>query len=269
MTFDTPSQKTATAGETAATELAANPVAVRVEAPRNKLASARLYVKRHSKGFFTALVSTTVGRGDWHAVARRGILSRMGRQKTITDEEVLRIARNLFREQGHTATTREIAQAAGISEAILYQRFGSKDELFFAAMHPHGPDLEHLLGPEDPSEDALTYVHRVVVRLAEHFADVIPLALRVMMHPSFDPASLARVQPGGPAVLQEGLAERLASLARRGELAMPGAAVTARLLLSLAHDWALRSVHGNAPRGVRELKDMVNIVWEGLRPRGT
>jgi AcrR family transcriptional regulator len=192
----------------------------------------------------------------------------MGRQKTITDDEVLRIARTIFRGQGHTATTREIAQAAGISEAVLYQRFGSKDELFFAAMRPRGPDLEQLLGPKDPAEDALTYLRAVVVRLGEHFADVLPLALRVMMHPSFDPASLARARPGGPAVLVEGLAERLAALARREELAMPSAAVTARLLISLAHDWALRRVHGASSPGVRELKGMVDVAWEGLRPRG-
>jgi len=172
-----------------------------------------------------------------------------------------------FREQGHTATTRQIAEVAGISEAVLYQRFGSKDELFFAAMHPRGPDIECLLGPTNPAEDALAYLHAVVVRLGEHFADVIPLGLRVMMHPSFDPASLARVQPGGPAALREGLAQRLAALARRKELAMPSAAVTARLLISLAHDWALRRVHDTSPRGVRELKEMVDVVWEGLRAR--
>src|SRR5262249_37738466 len=192
----------------------------------------------------------------------------MGRQKTITDEEVLRIARNTFREQGHTATTREIAQAAGISEAVLYQRFGSKDELFFAAMRPRGPDVEPLLGPKTPPGDALPYLHTVVVRLGEHFADVIPLALRVMTHPSFDPASLARAQPGGPAVLQEGLAERLAALARRGELALPCPAVTARLLGGLAPGWAPPRVPGASSRGVRELKEMVDVVWEGLRARG-
>jgi hypothetical protein len=43
-------------------------------------------------------------------------------------------------------------------------------------------------------------------------------------------------------------------------------AVTARLLISLAHDWALRRVHETSPSGVRELKEMVDVVWKGLRP---
>src|SRR5262245_55774446 len=127
------------------------------------------------------LTARFVGRwGSWHTPVIRGMLEHMGRKKTITDDEVLRIARNIFRQQGHTATTRDIAQAAGISEAILYQRFGSKDHLFFAAMHPRGPDLEELLGPEDPLGDARSYLRATVVRLGEHFAEIIPLALHVM-----------------------------------------------------------------------------------------
>jgi AcrR family transcriptional regulator len=194
----------------------------------------------------------------------------MGRPKTITDDEVLRIARAVFLAQGHTATTRAVAQAAGISEAVLYQRFGSKNELFFAAMHSSGPDVEQLLGPVDPPDDAHAYLRTVVVRLGEHFADVIPLALHVMTHPSFDPAMLARVQPGGPAALRDGLAERLASLARRRRIAVASEAVTARLLLSLAHDWALGVAlsHATSGRRVRELKEMVDVVWEGLRAPG-
>src|SRR6266481_4399469 len=161
----------------------------------------------------------------------------MGRYKTISDHEVLATARDLFRTRGHNATTRQIAEAAGISEAILYQRFGSKNELFFKAMHAIGPDIEKLLGPREPSGDARAYLRAVVVRLGRYFSEVIPLALRVMTHPSFDPGSLARAQPNAAAVLREGLAERLASLARRKRIVTPSATATARLLVSLAHDW--------------------------------
>jgi AcrR family transcriptional regulator len=205
----------------------------------------------------------------WPGAGAGGRLGRMGRQKTISDDEVLRVARDIFRAQGHTATTREIAEAAGISEAILYQRFGSKNDLFFAAMHPLKPDAEALLGPTDPPDDAHAYLRSVVVRLGRYFADVIPLALRVMTHPSLDPARLARQRIGGPAVLREGLAERLASLERRKRLRPLSAAAAARLLLSLAHDWALGGVFtpGSPTHRERELKEMVDVVWEGLRAR--
>jgi AcrR family transcriptional regulator len=192
----------------------------------------------------------------------------MGRHKTISDDDVLRIARDIFQHHGHTATTRQIAQAAGISEAVLYQRFGSKDELFFMAMHATGPDIDRLLGPVDPPEDGRAYLRAVVVRLGKYFAEVIPLALRVMTHPSFDPATLTRMQPRGPASLRDGLALRLGSLARRGLLETRSAAATARLLTSLAHDWALGNAlgHGASSQSTRELKEMVDIVWQGLQP---
>jgi len=194
----------------------------------------------------------------------------MARPKTISDEDVLRVARDLFRARGHTATTREIAQAAGISEAILYQRFGSKDELFFAAMHPTGPDIERLLGPADPPDDARTYVHAVTLRIADYFADVIPLALRIMTHPLFDHASFGRALPHTHGHLQEGLASRLDSLARRGRLVTRSARATARVLVSLAHDWALAGVHGRGAtaKRARDLKELVDVVWNGLQNRG-
>jgi AcrR family transcriptional regulator len=193
----------------------------------------------------------------------------MGRQKTISDDEVLRVARDVFRRHGHTATTREIAQAAGISEAVLYQRFGSKDELFFAAMRPQATDVVQLLGPAKPPDDAYAYLHDVVVRMGKHFAEIIPLALRVMTHPSSGPGRLERGRPGGPSALQEGLAERIASLASRGRIATASEAATARVLVSLAHDWALMTAlsHTAPSRRVRELTEMVDAVWTGLRVR--
>jgi AcrR family transcriptional regulator len=193
----------------------------------------------------------------------------MGRPKTISDDAILRIARDIFRRHGHTATTRQVANAAGISEAILYQRYGTKDALFFAALHPRGPDIEELLGSDEPPDDAHEYLRTVVRRLGEYFAEVIPLALREMMHPSFDPTSLSRTTPGGGAELREGLARRIASLARRKRLAAPDEVVVARLLLSLAHDWALgvSFAHGTVAARDRRLEEFVGVLWEGLRHR--
>jgi AcrR family transcriptional regulator len=193
----------------------------------------------------------------------------MGRHKTISDDEVLRVARDVFRTRGHTASTREIAEVAGISEAVLYQRFGSKDDLFFAAMHPGGPAIEELLGPIEPIDDAHEYLRTVIVRIGKYFGEVIPLAVHVMTHPSFDVASLARGQPTPATLLQHELATRLGSLVRRRQMVTSSETMTARLLVSLAHDWALRRVlspSGPPPRD-RDLKEMVDLVWEGLRAR--
>jgi AcrR family transcriptional regulator len=231
------------------------------------LASARLFVQRRSRS--AVLRFDRFSAEAWHVSDDGPKLGRMGRPKTISDSAVLRIACEVFREHGHTVTTREVAQAAGISEAILYQRFGSKDALFFAAMHAQGPDIEQLLGPEDPPDDAHKYLCTVLRRLGEYFAEVIPLGLRVMMHPSFDPTALARVTPGGPAELRQGLAKRLASLTRRKRLAVADEVVVARLLLSLAHDWALQVAiaHGTVAPNHRRLEEFVDALWEGLRHR--
>jgi hypothetical protein len=90
----------------------------------------------------------------------------------------------------------------------------------------------------------------------------------MMTHPSFEPGVLDRAMPTRPAVqLREGLAERIASLARRKQITVSSAAVAARLLVSLAHDWALSRMHGVPSRGARDLTEMVDAVWQGLRTR--
>jgi AcrR family transcriptional regulator len=76
----------------------------------------------------------------------------MGRNKTVEDEEVLAAAREVFRRGGHAASTRDVARAAGVSQAVLYQRFGSKEELFFRAMAPEPLDIAALLGPYPPAD---------------------------------------------------------------------------------------------------------------------
>lgn len=54
----------------------------------------------------------------------------MPRPRLITDERIVEAAREVFLEQGFSATTAEIARRAGISEGTLFKRFASKEDIF-------------------------------------------------------------------------------------------------------------------------------------------
>jgi AcrR family transcriptional regulator len=195
----------------------------------------------------------------------------MSRPKTISDESLLAVARKLFRAQGHAVSTREVAESAGISEAVLYQRFGNKDELFFAAMAPSAPDIAEILGPEIPDLGPKEYLTATTEHLADYFGEVLPLAVRLITHPSFDHRSLGRVH-AGQEKLREGLLVRLTWFERGKRLRRATAESLTQLLISLAHDWALSSVlspRSATRRGPDEsspLAALVELVWKGAAP---
>ena len=61
-------------------------------------------------------------------------------------EAILDAAEGVFGSMGyHEATTREIASAAGVSEALLYQHFPGKRQLFEAVVKRAASSLEGLL----------------------------------------------------------------------------------------------------------------------------
>src|SRR5690348_17637373 len=51
-------------------------------------------------------------------------------------KQILRAATQLFSVQGFDGTTtREIAEAAGVNEAIIFRHFASKEELYWAVVN--------------------------------------------------------------------------------------------------------------------------------------
>src|SRR5438552_745774 len=108
----------------------------------------------------------------------------MGRPKTIETSDLLAIARNVFRQHGHTVTTRDVAKAAGISQAVLYQRFKTKDELFFAALTQHALNLS-TLSEIDTMLEPRAYLATFAARAKDHFRNVMPSLLSVAAHPKY------------------------------------------------------------------------------------
>ena len=58
----------------------------------------------------------------------------MVRPKKISDEELLEIARDCFLQTGPQVSTQEIADRSGLSQAALFKRFRTKEDLFLAAV---------------------------------------------------------------------------------------------------------------------------------------
>ncbi len=107
----------------------------------------------------------------------------MPRKKNKPDSDLLRAARDVFLEDGIAASTRKIAEHAGVSEGVLFQRFGSKQTLFFEAMRLPPADFKAAV---DRSQRAKTVLEgTVILALAglDYLRSIMPQVLLVLTHP--------------------------------------------------------------------------------------
>ena len=108
----------------------------------------------------------------------------MGRPKLISDDRLLEIARRVFREHGHVATTLHVAKAAGISEAALFKRYKTKDALFLAALNDAPVDVTSF-ARIDTKLPPRTYLLEFSARTKDHFRQVMPTILSLAAHPRY------------------------------------------------------------------------------------
>lgn len=194
----------------------------------------------------------------------------MGRPKTIENEALLEVARRLFVEQGHATTTRDVARAAGISQAILYQRFRSKEELFLAAMLPPAPDLDALLGPGTALTDGHAHLCHLLERLLDYFAAITPRVLQIVTHPGFDHRSIHQAHRHllGASLLQ-GLADRLDALRTQGLIDADDTKATAEVLVAAVHSVAMAALWAEEPPTSShrdQAERVLSVFWRGLAP---
>lgn len=196
----------------------------------------------------------------------------MGRNKTIADADLLAVARQVFSEQGHAAATREIARAAGISQAVLYQRFGSKDELFFRAMIPEAPDLESFFGPYAP-KDAFEDLLAIAERLAAYMRAFMPILLKVLAFPDVGVVRLREWHEQLPFIpIVDALTERFRKLQADGFAASGSPHASAVALMSMVHSltfFEMLTTHDERSPRHANLRAMLLVLWKGLEPRAT
>jgi AcrR family transcriptional regulator len=195
----------------------------------------------------------------------------MGRHKIIEDDEVLAAARRVFGAVGHAASTREIAAAAGISQAVLYQRFGSKDELFFRSMMPEPPDLDALLGPYPPA-DAFEDLAAISGRLLAYMRGFMPTMLKVLAFPGLPAERLLDWHAELPFLRIAGaLADRFRRMSADGLIGGGDPRAGAVTLMAEVHAVAffeLLTRPGERAHHAIDLGAALGVLWRGFQPRG-
>lgn len=125
----------------------------------------------------------------------------MARPRLATDDELLEAARTCFLEHGPSVSTSTIAEHAGVSQATLFKRFGTKEELMVAAMLPCGmPSWVEAIarGPDDRPlrEQLLEHAVRIT-----RFFDVLVPSLMVVKASGMDHHAMFKRLPQPPPVL--------------------------------------------------------------------
>jgi AcrR family transcriptional regulator len=193
----------------------------------------------------------------------------MGRRRTISDEQLLAAARAAFVEKGPAASTREIARRAHVSEGVLFQRFGTKSELFFAAMVP--PAIALGDSPEKTLSPAVARrrLESLVFRLVDYFRLTAPILGPLMTQSEFRFEEFARRHPTSSlVVLRQELTHRLGEEQRRGHIGTGPVGPMALLLISLAHTIAVFERLGAHDARFPDsfIQSAVERMWQGLAP---
>ncbi|TKC90764.1 TetR/AcrR family transcriptional regulator [Polyangium fumosum] len=99
----------------------------------------------------------------------------MPRPRNTTDTQILEEARACFLEHGAAVSTTLIAERLGISHGVLFQRFGTKEQLLRAALMP-SPEQPWMAraraGPDD--RDARTQLHELAEEIFAFLEHIVP-----------------------------------------------------------------------------------------------
>ncbi len=193
----------------------------------------------------------------------------MGRRRTISDEQLLAIARTAFIEYGPAASTREIAKRANISEGVIFQRFRTKAELYFAAMAPPVLDLKNRPIEKSPPNKTFQRLESLVRRLVEYFRETVPVMGPLMTQSEFRFEEFARRHPESSLVmLRHDLMMLLTEEQQCGNLAPGPVGPMALLIISIGQTIAVFEHLGTHDTRFSDefIRAASESLWRGLAP---
>jgi AcrR family transcriptional regulator len=197
--------------------------------------------------------------------------TRRDRRVSIRRNQILDSAIQLFCEKGyHRTTTKDIAQAADISEGTIYNYFDSKEDLLIGIMARFAvPDLlnETLDGaPVGSKKFFLALVERHLSAIQENYPILRAVLSEILVTPSMaERYYRVIIMP----VLNQ-LEEHLQRGVKEGQIRTTDVTITARLLVATAFGLFFLEAMGDAEASELDKfgKVLVDIFFEGVHPGG-
>jgi AcrR family transcriptional regulator len=158
----------------------------------------------------------------------QGVRRRQAEQRRL---QFIDTALDVFATQGFDGTTvKDLADAAGVTQGLLYHYFPSKEALLQAALERHYflPELQRIAAPDRdrPAAEVLLELARGFARMLDDHRAVVQLMLREAPTNAAVAERLQRARQAGVRLL----AEYLASRVEAGELRPHDCEASARLL---------------------------------------
>lgn len=191
----------------------------------------------------------------------------MPRNKTITDDKIINVARKFFIENGINASTRDIAKAAGISEAIIFKRFGTKEDFFFAAMKLPETEFDVIFCIQPGEGKVVENLVYISLGIVDYFRKAMPIFLTLISHPSFNMETFLKKHKVPAMQLSDKLIDYLVEESKLGRVSQNNLVVAVDVLLSHLHNIALYEAIGAPETKVdSNVADTVSLLWDGLAP---
>jgi len=201
------------------------------------------------------------------------------RKRMKADERrqaIIRAAMEVFARNGFGgSTTREIAENAGISEAMIYCHFRNKQDLYTAIIEETLQESEPLYYPLDAmrnKDDPRVFTTIVSNYLLRHSQDTT--FLRLLLFSGLEGHELASMFVAGPVRKYfEFLADYMRERINEGAFKPVDPQITSRCLLGMVHYLVLlREILGddtlNSIDLTEEVETIVKVFCEGIRADG-
>lgn len=191
----------------------------------------------------------------------------MSRPRQYEDEVLLAATRECLQRHGPTVSTAVIAERAGVSQGLLFQRYGTKEELLRAALAPpcdvhwKRPVQE---GPDDrPAREQLLELGSAIHRFFVELMPLITMARSCHLEPRFES------EDAPPYQFFRALSGWFARASAKGLLAPhdPDAAALSFIGSFQVRPWFQQIVNRALDEdGDAYVEQVVEMVWRGLIP---